>query len=311
LTEPIENPVFAELVAVLAAVTDGEPRVLTTEDAHALPAGPFEPNHRSLQAGLRAWVETQTHHPLGYVEQLYTFADRDRSDHAETRVISVSYLGLTREPVDTGVASVGWQSWYRYFPWEDRRNGPTALIAETIEPRLTAWTASGSDAAERQRRHDRAAISFGLQGAAWNEDMVLQRYELLFQVGLVPEARNRAAAPTLPGTVMRHDHRRILATGIARLRAKIKYRPVVFELMPAEFTLLQLQQAVEALAGRGLHKQNFRRLVEQQALVEETGGMASGTAGRPAKLFRFRRDVMLERAISGSKLPLSREPHLV
>lgn len=311
MTEPIENPVSAELVAVLAAVTDGEPRVLTTEDARALPAGPFEPNHRSLQAGLRAWVETQTHHPLGYVEQLYTFADRDRSDHAENRVISVSYLGLARETVDTGVASVGWQSWYRYFPWEDRRSGPTALIAETIEPRLMAWIADGTDAAERQRRHDRAAISFGLQGAAWNEDMVLQRYELLFQVGLVPEARERDAAPTLPGTPMRHDHRRILATGIARLRAKIKYRPVVFELMPAEFTLLQLQQAVEALAGRGLHKQNFRRLVEQQALVEETGGMASGTTGRPAKLFRFRRDVMLERAISGSKLPLSREPHLV
>ena len=72
------------------------------------------------------------------------------------------------------------------------------------------------------------------------------------------------------------DHRRILATGIARLRAKIKYRPVVFELMPREFTLLQLQQTVEALAGRRLHKQNFRRLIEQQELVEETGRMAHG-----------------------------------
>ena len=93
----------------------------------------------------------------------------------------------------------------------------------------------------------------------------------------------------------------------SRARAKIKYRPVVFELMPAQFTLLQLQQAVEALAGRGLHKQNFRRLIEQQDLVEETGDMASGTAGRPA-MFRFRRDVLLERAIAGSKLPLSRGP---
>ena len=161
----------------------------------------------------------------------------------------------------------------------------------------------------RQRRRQRAAITFGLDGAAWNEDMVLQRYELLFEAGLVPEAarrRSEAAAAPLPGEPMRHDHRRILATGIARLRAKIKYRPVVFELMPAQFTLLQLQLAVEALAGRGLHKQNFRRLIEQQALVEETGEMATGTAGRPAKLFRFRRDVLLERAIAGSKLPLSR-----
>ncbi len=309
MTESVERSVHAELVAVLVAVTHGEPRVLTTDDARALPAGPFELSHRSLQAGLRAWVETQTHHPLGYVEQLYTFADGDRSDESGARVMSVSYLGLTREAGETGVAQVGWQDWYRYFPGEDRRAGTPALVDEVIVPRLQAWCDDTDDGAARQRRRQRAAITFGLDGAAWNEDMVLQRYELLFEAGLVPEAARRhpdAAAAPLPGEPMRHDHRRILATGIARLRAKIKYRPVVFELMPAQFTLLQLQLAVEALAGRGLHKQNFRRLIEQQALVEETGEMATGTAGRPAKLFRFRRDVLLERAIAGSKLPLSR-----
>jgi len=307
LTESVERSVHAELVAVLVAVTNGEPRVLTTDDARALPAGPFELSHRSLQAGLRAWVEEQTHHPLGYVEQLYTFADGDRSDESGARVMSVSYLGLTREAGETGVAQVGWQDWYRYFPWEDRRMGTPALVEELIVPRLAAWCEDHADTAVRARRRQRAAITFGLEGSPWNEDMVLQRYELLFEAGLVPEAARRGGGgAVVPGEPMRHDHRRILATGIARLRAKIKYRPVVFELMPAQFTLLQLQLAVEALAGRGLHKQNFRRLIEQQALVEETGEMATGTAGRPAKLFRFRRDVLLERAIAGSKLPLSR-----
>ena len=292
---------------MLVAVTNGEPRVLTTDDARALPAGPFELSHRSLQAGFRDWVEAQTHHPLGYVEQLYTFADGDRSDESGGRVISVSYLGLTREAGETGVAQVGWQDWYRYFPWEDRRAGTPALVDEVIVPRLSAWCEDSTDASVRARRHQRAAITFGLDGAAWNEDMVLQRYELLFEAGLVPEAARRTGGQAAaPGQPMRHDHRRILATGIARLRAKIKYRPVVFELMPDEFTLLQLQMAVEALAGRGLHKQNFRRFIEQQDLVEETGAMATGTAGRPAKLFRFRRDVLLERAIAGSKLPVSR-----
>ncbi|CCN18982.1 NUDIX hydrolase [Bordetella bronchiseptica] len=307
LTDALDRSVSAELVAVLVAVTQGEPRVLTTEDARALPAGPFELAHRSLQAGLRAWVETQTHHPLGYVEQLYTFADSDRSNEAGARVISVSYLGLTREAGATGVAQVGWQHWYRYFPWEDWRAGPPAIIADEIAPRLLAWAGAGADAAARAQRRQRVALTFGLDGAGWNEDMVLQRYELLFEAGLVPESRHPdASGLPVAGQSMRHDHRRILATGIARLRAKIKYRPVVFELMPPEFTLLQLQMAVEALAGRGLHKQNFRRLIEQQELVEETGGMASGAAGRPAKLFRFRRDVLLERAIAGSKLPLAR-----
>ena len=138
---------------------------------------------------------------------------------------------------------------------------------------------------------------------------MLQRYELLHEAGLVEESSDRArpaATPGLPGRRMVHDHRRILATGIARLRAKIKYRPVVFELMPPEFTLLQLQRAVEALAGRLLHKPNFRRLIAQQALVEETGAMTSGTGGRPAQLFRFRREVLLERAAAGTKLPLAR-----
>jgi hypothetical protein len=105
---------------------------------------------------------------------------------------------------------------------------------------------------------------------------------------------------------MSGDHRRILATGIARLRAKIKYRPVVFELMPQRFTLLQLQRTVEALAGRLVHKQNFRRLIEQQDLVEEAGGTASDSAGRPAKLFRFRHAVLAERAVAGTKLPLAK-----
>ena len=115
----------AELIAVIVAVTDGEPRVLTIDDGRALPSGPFELTHRSLQSGMRSWVERQTHHPLGYVEQLYTFADRDRTRTGQ-RMVAISYLGLTREARGSGEPGVGWQSWYRYFPWEDRRGGTPA-----------------------------------------------------------------------------------------------------------------------------------------------------------------------------------------
>lgn len=312
LNESEQHSVQADLVAVLVAVTAGQPRILTTRAGRTLPAGPFTANHRSLQASLRAWVETQTHHPLGYVEQLYTFADRDRSQEVGMRAISISYLALTRE-LDGAVADVaqpGWQDWYRYFPWEDWRDGEPPVMAAQILPGLKAWSENASDNVARSARWQRVSMTFGLECNEWNEELVLQRYELLFEAGLVPEAwRDGVAAPAgclVAGAAMSNDHRRILATGIARLRAKIKYRPVVFELMPPEFSLLQLQQAVEALAGRGLHKQNFRRQIEQQALVEETGQMVMGTAGRPAKLFRFRRNVMLERAIAGNKLPLAR-----
>jgi hypothetical protein len=292
----------AELIAVIVAVTDGEPRVLTIDAGQALPSGPFELSHRSLQAGMRSWVEQQTHHPLGYVEQLYTFADRDRTRTGQ-RVVSISYLGLTREAPTSAEQGVSWQSWYRYFPWEDHRAG-TPPLDQTVAVRLRGWADTAGDTATRRERQHRVGISFGHDGRAWNEELILQRFELLWEAGLVPESPH--ASDPIDGTPMTHDHRRILATGIARLRAKIKYRPVVFELMPPRFTLLQLQRAVEALAGRPLHKQNFRRLIEQQDLVEETGAVATETGGRPAKLFRFRRDVLAERAVAGSKLPLAR-----
>ena len=303
--------VTAELIAVIVAVTDGQPRVLTIEHGQALPSGPFEPGHRSLQTGLRSWVETQTHHPLGYVEQLYTFADQDRKQGMRDRIVSVSYLGLTREAPAYEGWEAEWQPWYRFFPWEDCRGAQASAAGSALGHALDEWARKANDPAALRARQRRITINFGLNGQRWNEELVLQRYELLWEAGLVPEGRaDVAPMPGVPaamlGQPMRHDHRRILATGVARLRAKIKYRPVVFELMPPAFTLLQLQQTVEALAGRLLHKQNFRRLIDQQDLVEETGDVTSETGGRPAKQFRFRREVLAERQVAGTKLPLVR-----
>lgn len=299
------HDVAADLIAVVVAVTAGQPRAMTIQNGTALPSGPFAGNDRSLQSGLRSWVEQQTGHKLGYVEQLYTFADRDRAADG-VRVISISYLALTRES-DAGKAASAWHDWYGYFPWEDHRSGPPHLLPE-IAARLRDWTKTAATPGQHRDRWRRVAVSFGLDGRPWNEELILQRYELLYEAALVGEARRgrrRDGASALPGQAMAFDHRRILATGIARLRAKIKYRPVVFELMAPTFTLLQLQRTVEALAGRRVHKQNFRRLVAQQDLVEETGAIAADTGGRPAKLFRFRRDVLDERAVVGTKLPLT------
>jgi hypothetical protein len=305
--------IAADLIAVLVAVTSSEPRVLTIQDQRALPSGPFELVHRSLQSGLRAWVERQTRLPLGYVEQLYTFADRDRAGATAQHVISISYLGLTREQPAFGEHEASWRGWYDYFPWEDHRVGPPPLIEKTLQPGLKAWISAASDRAAQRIRRQRVAMLFGFE-EPWNEELVLQRYELLYEARLIPEAMRvnssasisaNAVLPDPPGKPMILDHRRILATGIARLRAKIKYHPVVFELMPDTFTLLQLQRCVEALAGRQVHKPNFRRLIEQQELIEETGETSQDTGGRPAKLFRFRRTVFAERAIAGTKLPVS------
>src|SRR5581483_5239740 len=77
--------VVIELSAVMVAMDDDGPRVLLVRGAadgggqEGLPCGPFDPSgHRTLEEGLRKWVDEQTGLPLGYVEQLYTFGDRFR-----------------------------------------------------------------------------------------------------------------------------------------------------------------------------------------------------------------------------------------
>jgi hypothetical protein len=150
-------------------------------------------------------------------------------------------------------------------------------------------------------------LAFGLDDFPFDDERVLDRYQLLYEAGLVEEsvADGRVASTGLAialGRAMRFDHRRIAATAIARLRAKIKYRPVIFELMPPDFTLTELQTTVEAISGRHVHKQNFRRMVESASLVEATGGTSAATGGRPAALYRFRSQILDERPAPGIRV---------
>lgn len=305
------------LSAAIVSVADERPSVLVVhlpndlEDS--LPFGPFDPlHHRTLEIGLRSWVGEQTYLDLGYAEQLYTFGDRGR--HLVTsgegpRVVSVGYLALTRQAGALKAPDTVWRDWYRYFPWEDWRKAKPALIDDVIAPALRAYVKSAPDDSAQERLRDRMRLCFGFDGQPWDEEKTLERYELLYEAGLVQEAIRDGRNPGQDGALvsslgasMKFDHRRILATAISRLRGKMKYRPVVFELMPATFTLLELQRTVEAISGVELHKQNFRRLVEDQGLVEGTGKFAAPARGRPAELFRFRREVLRERPAPGFRL---------
>ncbi|WP_350332956.1 NUDIX hydrolase [Coralliovum pocilloporae] len=320
-------PVEIGLNAAIVTVRDGQPHILaappadeTSSSDTALPFGPFNPlEHRTLETGLRAWVAEQTALPLGYVEQLYTFGDRGRhaiSAEAEHHMVSVGYLALTRYSDETSTSALAhgaqWQPWYRYFPWEDWRNGRPKILDQVILPKLEEWSSQPPSTDQPPRalgRAQRLALAFGSDTIAFDEERVLERYELLYEAGLVdeavrdgrPVAIDREDRPDL-GHSMQHDHRRILATAMARLRSKLKYRPVVFELMPEAFTLTELQQIVESISGRVLHKQNFRRLVENTELVEPTGQTSTATGGRPAALFQFRSPVLAERPAPGLRV---------
>ncbi len=317
--QPQESRVRIDLTAVVVAVNEGHPYVLTVDTLAppgiALPSGPLVSGHRTLQAGLRAWVEAQTKCRLEYVEQLYTFGDRtstpvDADEGMDHRAVSIAYLALVSMPMEQLEMQAHWLSWYELFPWEDRREGDPPIV-RTLRNRLVAW---GRNSARLRRNtwEERVDMTFGTGRVPWDEERALERYEMLYTAGLVEEAlrdRDRPSAEMQDATFgvsLAADHRRIAATGIGRLRAKIKYRPVLFELMPPEFTLSQLQKTAEALSGIPLHKQNFRRLVERQNLVEETGGVATDTGGRPAKLMRFRENVLLERPSPGLRVSATR-----
>ncbi|UVO27340.1 NrtR DNA-binding winged helix domain-containing protein [Bradyrhizobium arachidis] len=318
MSDKLLTPIEIGLTAAIVAIGDNEPLILTahgSDQLAGLPFGPFDPlSHRTFEIGLRAWVEAQAGLKLGYVEQLYTFGDRGRHAEAsdtDAHMVSIGYLALTRAAENAAPApGATFEPWYRFFPWEDWREQPPAIIARDIIPALARWAEEDTPETTRALpRKDRVRLYFGQDGAPWDEERVLDRYELLYEAGLIEEARRdgrpaalaRKALPSL-GVSMRFDHRRILATGIARLRAKLKYRPVIFELLPAEFTLTELQHTVEAISGRHLHKQNFRRLVETEALVEPTGVMSTQTGGRPAALYRFRREVLQERPAPGLRV---------
>ena len=318
-TESTDPRIELGLNAAIVTVREQQPYILVVQPGtagsgawDALPFGTFAPRaHRTLEIGLREWVKRQTGLELGYVEQLYTFGDRGR--HAEpggAHTLSVGYLALTRGAGEELMGS-HWSPWYAYFPWEDWREGKPDILCDEIEPRLKEWAERPplpDEPVRALRRAERLRIGFGIEGA-WDEEKVLERYELLYEAGLVAEALRdgRPAAAqwsNLPelGRPMEFDHRRILATALGRLRGKLKYRPVVFELLPPEFTLYDLQQTVEAISGTLLHKQNFRRLVEKGGLVEATGNVSTETGGRPARLYRFRREVVLERPAPGLRV---------
>lgn len=297
-----ETPARLGIDAVVVGVRDETPHVLTFggDGRPRLPSAAFEPAlDRTLELAARRVLVDQAGLREGYLEQLYTFGDRHRDPRevqGGPRYVSVGYLALTAmDGMDSrkgGTPGASWCDWYRFFPWEDARAGRPAILDVAIVPLLRRWIAAAPGDA---RRAFRARVAFGLDGAPWNNEAVLERYECLYELSIAPENANAIA--TL-GEPMDLDHRRILATAIGRLRGKIKYRPVVFELIGETFTLSELQSTVEALAGMRLHTPNFRRLVAEGGIVEPTGNRRR-TSGRPAEMYRFRPDVLAERPDPG------------
>lgn len=90
------------------------------------------------------------------------------------------------------------------------------------------------------------------------------------------------------------DHAEIIDYAHTRLRYKLEYSSVGFQLLPDVFTLSELQKAYEIILGEDLDKRNFRRKILAAEILEETGEKKKESEGRPAMLYRYREDAVAE-----------------
>lgn len=181
------------------------------------------------------------------------------------------------------------------------------LVERGEEPFAGSWALPGGfvredegldDAARRELEEETGVelswleqlYTFGAPGRDPRGRVITVAYQALVQeVTELSSSGDAVAARWFPEAEvpgLAFDHAEILRVGRERLRGKVRWQPVGFELLPERFTLSELQALYEVILGRELDKRNFRRKVLALGLLEETDAMQRG-AGRPARLYRF------------------------
>jgi 8-oxo-dGTP diphosphatase len=135
-------------------------------------------------------------------------------------------------------------------------------------------------------------FTFGAVDRDPRERVVTVAYYALVNIGdhsIRPATDARAAAwfDVNDAPKLAFDHENILDTALERLKDKVRYQPIGFELLPRRFTLRHLQRLYETILERRIDKRNFRRKVLSMGLLEETDEIETGVSHRAARLYRF------------------------
>jgi len=185
------------------------------------------------------------------------------------------------------------------------------LVERGVEPHRGAWALPGGfvqldeslDAAARRELAEETGIAevfleqlytFGEPDRDPRGRVITVAYYALaklsdFRVVAATDARSAAWHPLGGLPALAFDHAAIIDAAVARLRGKVRYAPIGFELLPPRFTLTQLQRLYEIILERTLDKRNFRKKLLALDLVVETDEVQRGVRHRAARLYRFDR----------------------
>ncbi len=200
------------------------------------------------------------------------------------------------------------------------------LVQRAYAPFAGSWALPGGfvgpdedldDAARRELREETGAdvgfleqlYTFGAPGRDPRERVITVAYFALvdlaaYRLEAATDAADARWFPALDLPPLAFDHDRIVGVATARLRGKLGYAPLGFELLPDKFTLTDLQRLYEVILGRPLDKRNFRRKVLATDVLVELDERRAGTAHRAPRLYRFDPDRYAARREAGWEFEL-------
>jgi 8-oxo-dGTP diphosphatase len=207
------------------------------------------------------------------------------------------------------------------FGVDDERGLEVLLVRRGVEPWAGRWALPGGfvrveetldEAARRELREETGLEKVYLEQLYTFSELDRDPRERVVSVAYCAlvrptghrtsggsDAREAAWHPVRELPPLPFDHRKIVAAALERLRGKLRYQPIGFELLPSRFTLPSLQRLYEAILERPLDKRNFRKKLLSMEILVETDGVAGDTGRRAARLYRFDRKAYEERRRAG------------
>jgi 8-oxo-dGTP diphosphatase len=183
------------------------------------------------------------------------------------------------------------------------------LIQRDLEPFAGRWALPGGfvhadedlETAARRELEEETGVSkvfleqlytFGDMDRDPRERVVSVAYYALVKLGdhrvkAATDARNAAWFAVSDVPTLAFDHDKVLAMALTRLKGKVRYQPIGFELLPPKFTLSQLQRLYEVVLETPLDKRNFRKKILALGFLEELDEIEQDVAHRAARLYRF------------------------